>query len=99
MRWKMIMTYDWMVYAQHHPAFKKEIEAAIESGKRCELTFRQIHRIQFDPEERSVTVTPYSDNSEWRCKIIPIRIKYKAVLKAINGDWEHFSEDDIQDME
>ena len=25
----MIMTYDWMVYAQNHPDFKKEIEETV----------------------------------------------------------------------
>ena len=94
----MIMTYDWMVYAQNHPDFKKEIEEAIESGEERELTSRQIHGIRFEPERQSVVVTPFSDHSDWCVKIIPKRITYRAVLQAINGDW-NFSEADISDVD
>lgn len=95
----MIMTYDWMVYAQDHPDFKKEIEEAIESGEERELTSRQIYRIRFEPSRKSVVVMPYSNDSDWGFKIVPKRIPYSAVLRAINGDWVHFSEDDISDVD
>ena len=44
----MIMTYDWMIYAQNHPPFKKQIEDLIASGNDGELTSRDMHRIKFE---------------------------------------------------
>ena len=94
----MIMTYDWMIYAQNHPPFKKQIEDLIASGNDGELTSRDMHRIKFEAGTQTVVVTPYSKTSDFHRKIIPKRISYRAILQIINGNWNDLREVDIQDV-
>lgn len=94
----MIMTYDWLSYAQNHLEFKKQIEDAIFCGEDCELTLEEIYRIKFDSKTQSVVVEPFSENSNFHWKIVPKRITYRAVLQMMSGDWNNLSEEDIQDV-
>lgn len=95
----MIMTYDWMIYAQNHLKFKTEVENIIASGKDTEITCRGIYRLIFHGSEKLVVVKPYSDTSDFCHKIIPMKIAYRAVLQMMNGDWTNINEEDIGELE
>ena len=76
----MIMTYDWMIYAQNHPPFKKQIEDLIASGNDGELTSRDMHRIKFEAKTQTVVVTPYSKTSDFHRKIIHKKISLDILV-------------------
>ena len=79
----MIMTYDWMIYAQNHPPFKKQIEDLIASGNDGELTSRDMHRIKFEAKTQTVVVTPYSKTSDFHRKSSPRRLAIAQYCRSL----------------
>ena len=73
-------------------------ELNISDNKNIELTIDQIFRLNFDCQNQSVTVRPFSDTSYFHCKIIPKRITYSAVLKLLDKNFDDISEDDIVEI-
>ena len=93
----MIMTYDFILKAQHDKDFMNEIRNAISSGLDNEI-FTDIHRLRFYGEKKVVIVGPYSEHSDFNWKIIPKEITYSAILKMLEGNWDSIGSDDIRDI-
>lgn len=93
----LIMTYDFILKAQHDKEFMQEIHNAISSGLDSEIC-TDIHRLRFYGEKKVVIVEPYSENSDFNWKIIPKEITYQAILKMLDGDRDSIGSDDIRDV-
>lgn len=93
----MIMTYDFILTAKHNKDFRLQLDKAITSDLNCEIC-TEIHRLTFLPESQVVIVTAKSDTSALRNKIIPKKITYQALLKMLDGEWNHIAPGDVADI-
>ena len=94
----MEKTYDWIIRSWNDKTLEQKIRSVISDNKNIELTIDQIFRLNFDYQNQSVTVRPFSDTSYFHCKIIPKRITYSAVLKLLDKNFDDISEDDIVEI-
>lgn len=58
-----------------------------------------VHKLTFFPSKQTVIVNSFSKNSPFQYKIVPKEIKYSAVIKILNNNWEDIREDEIMDIE
>lgn len=85
----MMMTFDFITYANHNQELKQQIVECISSDRNDELC-THIHRIKFDGTKRIVMVEALSGTSPFSEKIIPLGIKYDVLLRVLDGDWDEF---------
>lgn len=91
------MTYDFILTAKHNKDFRSQIDKAILSDLNSEIC-TDIHRLTFFPKSQAVIVTPKSDTSAFRNKIIPKKITYKGLMKMLDGNWDNIAPGDITDI-
>ena len=90
----MTKSFDFIFYAQRDDCFRKELLNALESDENTIITTK-IHILNFNSENETLLVErlPKKDGDD--CKVIPVLIKYHAVKQMLNGDFDHFEENDI----
>jgi len=93
----MIMTFDFAFMAQRDKALRTEIEQAILS-KADSIVYTDIHKLSFSVSRQVVTVEPLSGSSLFRHKIITKAIKYSAIIKMLNNNWDNIGNDEISDI-
>lgn len=94
----MIMTFDFALIAQRDAKLMKAINDAIAS-QRNEVVCTDIHKLSFFPSKQTVIVETLSNNSTFHYKVVPKEIKYSAVIKMVNGNWEDICEGEILDVD
>ncbi len=94
----MIMTFDFALIAQRDAKLMNAINDAIVS-QRNEVVCTEIHKLSFFPSKQTVIVEALSQNSPFRYKVVPKEIKYSAVTKMLNGNWEDICEGEILDVD
>ena len=92
----MIQTYDFIFKAKYDQDFMKDLQDAISSNENCEI-YTNKHTLNFDAKSQIVSITPNSNTGIYN-KIIPKKIKYKALMKMLKGEWDNFASDDITDI-
>lgn len=92
----MDMTFDWLIPARNSPEFRRQIENGMICGQDIELTYNDMYRIIFKQSIKSVIVKPYSETSDFHCKIIPTRISYSAIRKILDDKFDSISESEIE---
>lgn len=95
----MIMTYDWLLWANRNSKLKKEIEDALTNDTPNELLIDDMFKITFDPQRQLVTVEASSEESSCSYKIAPKKLSYYLVKEVINGNWEAFNDKNIFDID
>ena len=68
-------------------------------SQKNEVVCTDIHKLSFFPSKQAVIVEALSQNSPFHYKIIPKEIKYSAISKMINGNWDDVCFDEIMDVE
>ena len=94
----MIKTFDFALIAQRDTKLMKAINDAIAS-QRNEVVCTDIHKLSFFPSKQTVIVEALSNNSPFHYKVVPKEIKYSAVIKMVNGNWEDICEGEILDVD
>ena len=94
----MIMTFDFALIAQRDAKLMKAIKDAIAS-QRKEVVCTDIHKLSFFPSKQTVIVEALTQNSPFYYKVVPKEIKYSAVIKMVNGNWEDICEGEILDVD
>ncbi len=92
----MIMTFDFVFMAQRDNILLEKIKHALLSQTN-EVIYTDIHKLCFYASKQSLLVDARSENSQFRYKIVPKEIKYSAVVKMLNNNWEDICEDEIID--
>ena len=92
----MIETYDFIFQAKYNKDFKKVLQDTISSYEN-RIIYTNKHKLIFDAKLQVVSVTPKS-NTDFCTKIIPKKIKYQALTKMLNNEWDNFETDDITDI-
>ncbi len=92
----MIMTFDFALIAQRDAKLMKEINDAMLSQKN-EFVYTDIHKLSFISSKQTVIVEPLSANSPFHCKVVPKEIKYTAVRKMLDNNWD-ICDDEIMDV-
>lgn len=92
----MIQTFDFIFKAKYDQDFMKVLQDAISSNEDCEI-YMDRHKLNFDAKSQMVSITPNS-NTDIYNKIIPKKVKYKALMKMLKGEWDNFAPDDISDL-
>lgn len=93
----MIMTYDFILTAKREKAFMKQLKEALLSHSDSILC-TDIHKLSFHSDKQTVIVTPKSAASDFSWKIVPKKIKYQALIKMLDGDWDNIQPNDITDV-
>ena len=83
----MVMTYDFIIYAQRNEKFMQQIRECVQNKADMEFCI-DIHRLHFNGKEKKVIVEPFSETSEFRHKIIIKEIGYEDLMKLLGGDWD-----------
>lgn len=83
----MIMTYDFIFYAQRDPQFMQQIRECIISRIDTELCTK-IHRLHFYGKPQLVIVKPLSTTSPFHEKVIPKTIDYQNLTRMLDGQWD-----------
>ena len=94
----MIMTFEFALIAQKDATLMRKINIAMASQNN-EVVCTDIHKLSFIPSKQAVIVNALSNNSPFYYKIVPKEIKYSAVVKMLNNDWENISNDEIIDID
>ena len=94
----MIMTFEFALIAQRDAKLMQAINNAIASQKE-EIVCTEIHRLSFFPSKQTVIIDALSNNSPFHHKIAPKKVKYSALIKMLNNDWENICKDEITDIE
>ncbi|MBR6530191.1 MAG: hypothetical protein IKT43_02110 [Clostridia bacterium] len=94
----MIKTFDFVFDAQRNPKLMQEIKDALQNQTDV-VVCTDVHKLSFLPSKQAVIVTPLSENSPYNFKVIPKEIKYTAIIKMLNGNWDNISHDEILDVE
>ena len=92
----MIETFDFIFKAKYDQDFMKVLQGAISSNENCEI-YTDRHKLNFDAKSQMVSITPNSNTGIYN-KIIPKKIKYKALMKMLKGEWDNFAPDDVADI-
>lgn len=92
----MIETFDFIFKAKYDKDFMKALQDAISSYEDREI-YTDKHKLYFDAKTQIVSVTPQSNTGVYS-KIIPKKIKYQALIKMLNNEWDNFASDDITDI-
>lgn len=92
----MIMTYDFVPMAQRDNILLEKIKHALLS-QADEIIYTDIHKLCFSPSKQSLLVEARSENSPFHNKVVPKEIKYSAVIKMLNNNWDEICEDEIID--
>ena len=92
----MIETYDFILTAKYDKDFMKHLKNALSSNEDSEISTNK-HRLILDAKSQMMSVVPKSNTGAYN-KIIPKKIKYQAVLKMLNGEWDNIESDDITDI-
>lgn len=92
----MIQTYDFIFKAKYDQDFMRVLQDAISSNENC-VIYADRHKLNFDAKSQTVSITPNSNTSIYN-KIIPKKVKYKALMKMLKGEWDNFAPDDITDI-
>ncbi len=90
----MIMTFGFILEVQIDEELRFRIEDTINKNLDKEIC-TDTHKIKFNSLEKKVSVSPLSDESPLRNKIIPAEVSYKAIDAMLNNDWDALSKDDI----
>ncbi len=93
----MLMTFDFIFMAQKDNSLSKKIETALLSPV-DEVIYTDIHKLSFCALKQSLFVDARSEDSPFRYKIMPKEIKYSAVRKMLNNNWDDICEDEIRDI-
>ena len=80
-----------IMHAQSRPNEKKKILDCVAADAKCEIIIDR-HRMSFDPESQTVTITRASDNVPFACKINGCRMKYNMLERTLEGDYSNVSE-------
>lgn len=91
----MIMTYDFIFYAQRDEKFMQQIRECIISRTDIELC-TEIHRLHFYGKRQLVIVKPLSKTSKFHEKIIPKIIDYHTLTRMLDGHWDEIEYDRIK---
>ncbi|MCH5270332.1 MAG: hypothetical protein J1E83_06235 [Lachnospiraceae bacterium] len=92
----MIQTYDFIFKAKYDQDFMKVVQDAVSSNENCEINTDR-HKLNFDAKSQMVIITPNLNTGIYN-KIIPKKIKYKALMKMLKGEWDNFAPDDVADI-
>ena len=84
-------TLDCILHAQRQPDEKEAILDCIESDINREIVIDR-HRMKFDPNTQTVTITRASEDVPFAAKIIGCRMKYSMMKRLLNGDYDNISE-------
>ena len=82
--------------AQRDSKLMEAIHNALASQENT-VVCTDMHRISFLGFKQTAIVEALSDNSPFSYKIVPKAIKFSAVIKMLNGEWEDICEGDIID--
>lgn len=93
----MIITFDFILMAQKDNILMEKIKHAVESKENA-VVYTDIHKLSFCASKQSVIVENKSDSISLGYKIIPKEIKYDALLKMLDNNWECICESDIIDV-
>lgn len=91
----MIRTYDFLLYAQRNSEFMSQIQAAISSAS-SSILYTKIHKLEFSAQTECVIITSNTEQESIQNKIIPMEIKYQALLKMLAKDWDAIDPADIR---
>ena len=80
----MIMTYDFLRYAEKSSEFKNQIKWCIADENGSEL-HTEIHKLRFDGKAQMLVVEPLSQTSPFKEKIVPKAIPYDVLEKLLDG--------------
>lgn len=83
--------------AQKDDFLRAEIEQIISSNV-DKVVCTDIHKLSFSASEQAAAVEPLSNSSPFCHKIIPKKIKYSAIIKMLNNDWDNIGKDEIFDI-
>lgn len=92
----MIKTYDFILAAKHDKDFMKHLKKALSSNEDSEI-HTDIYRLIFDVKSQMVSVVPKSNTGICN-KIVPKKIKYLALMKMLNGEWDNIEPGDITEI-
>ena len=82
---------------QRDKVLLKRIENALLSTV-DEVICTDIHKLCFNSSKQLLLVEACSKDSPFHYKIAPKEIKYSAVHKMLNGNWEDIEEGEIRDF-
>ena len=83
----MIMTYDFIFYAQRDEKFMRQIRECIASRTDREIC-TEIHQLHFYGKQQLVIVKPLSKTSKFHEKVIPKIIDYQTLTRMLDGHWD-----------
>lgn len=91
----MMRTYDFLLQAQRDSEFMSQIQAAISSASSSTL-YTKTHKLEFSAQTQCVIITSNTEQELIKNKIIPVEMKYQALLKMLARDWDAINPTDIR---